>query len=171
MNDSTVVLPPGFNREWAQPKLGQTIILIELIARVKAVSRISKDFFVSPKPAYFSPVLNPMVTALQRPRYGYIPVFQYARSEFRCAIRSKGRLETFQLRGIIHLHYSGTDYSATTFHALALYGLVHRNQTPYTIRKTVCSFLPLQLKIKKLCAAQLGCNLRSVGCYSRVLGL
>ncbi|KAG2143033.1 hypothetical protein DEU56DRAFT_884580 [Suillus clintonianus] len=44
MNEPAVVLQPGSQRKWAQARLGQMIILVELIARVKAVPRISKDF-------------------------------------------------------------------------------------------------------------------------------
>ena len=47
MDNSAVVSSPVSHREWAQARLGQTMILIELIACVKAVSPINKDFFVS----------------------------------------------------------------------------------------------------------------------------
>jgi len=47
MDNSAVVSSPVSHREWAQPRLGQTMILMELIACVKAVSPINKDFFVS----------------------------------------------------------------------------------------------------------------------------
>ena len=47
MNNPTVDLQPGSNKKWAQARLGQTIILVELIERVKAVPRINKDFAVS----------------------------------------------------------------------------------------------------------------------------
>ncbi|KAG1747373.1 hypothetical protein EDB19DRAFT_2023164 [Suillus lakei] len=44
MNEPTVVLQSGSKRKWAQARLGQMIILVELIARVKAVPPISKYF-------------------------------------------------------------------------------------------------------------------------------
>ncbi|KAG0706951.1 hypothetical protein DFH29DRAFT_96804 [Suillus ampliporus] len=44
MNEPTAVLQPGSKRKWAQARLGQMIILVELIARVKAVTQINKDF-------------------------------------------------------------------------------------------------------------------------------
>jgi len=47
MNDSAVILQPGSNKKWAQAKLGQVIILVELIARVKAVPRAKGSFTVS----------------------------------------------------------------------------------------------------------------------------
>lgn len=47
MNEPTVILQSGSKRKWAQARLGQMIIVVELIARVKAVPRISKDFLVS----------------------------------------------------------------------------------------------------------------------------
>lgn len=47
MNEPTVILQSGSKRKWAQARLGQMIIVVELIARVKAVPRISKDFSVS----------------------------------------------------------------------------------------------------------------------------
>lgn len=47
MNDSAVILQPGSNKKWAQAKLGQMIILVELIARVKAVPRANGGFTVS----------------------------------------------------------------------------------------------------------------------------
>ncbi|KAG1862719.1 hypothetical protein DFJ58DRAFT_869677, partial [Suillus subalutaceus] len=44
MNEPTAILQSGSKRKWAQARLGQMIILVELIACVKAVSRISQDF-------------------------------------------------------------------------------------------------------------------------------
>ncbi|KAG2154177.1 uncharacterized protein EDB93DRAFT_1269271 [Suillus bovinus] len=44
MNEPTAILQSGSKRKWSQARLGQMIILVELIARVKAVPRISKDF-------------------------------------------------------------------------------------------------------------------------------
>ncbi|KAG2341629.1 hypothetical protein BDR05DRAFT_935988 [Suillus weaverae] len=44
MNEPTVVLQSGSKRKWAHARLGQMIILVELIACAKAVPRISKDF-------------------------------------------------------------------------------------------------------------------------------
>ncbi|KAG1753523.1 uncharacterized protein EDB91DRAFT_1332988 [Suillus paluster] len=44
MNEPTAVLQSGSKRKWAQARPGQMIILVELIARVKAVPRIIKDF-------------------------------------------------------------------------------------------------------------------------------
>jgi hypothetical protein len=58
MNDSSAGLQPESNKEWTQAKLGQMIILVELIALVKAVPRVKKDVFVSRFPAsIFSTVL------------------------------------------------------------------------------------------------------------------
>ncbi|KAG2363688.1 hypothetical protein BDR07DRAFT_1375622 [Suillus spraguei] len=45
MNEPTVILQSGSKRKSAQARLGQMIILVELIARVKAVPRTSQDFF------------------------------------------------------------------------------------------------------------------------------
>jgi hypothetical protein len=47
MNGPTAILQSGSKRKWEQARLGQAIILVELIARVKAVPRISQDFSVS----------------------------------------------------------------------------------------------------------------------------
>ncbi|KAG2069190.1 hypothetical protein BDR04DRAFT_721913 [Suillus decipiens] len=45
MNEPTVILQSGSERKSAQARLGQMIILVELIARVKAVPRTGQDFF------------------------------------------------------------------------------------------------------------------------------
>ncbi|KAG1802270.1 uncharacterized protein HD556DRAFT_1263825 [Suillus plorans] len=54
MNEPTVISQSGSKRKWAQARLGQMIILVELIARVKAVPRISKDFS-HPEASAFTP--------------------------------------------------------------------------------------------------------------------
>jgi hypothetical protein len=91
MNDSSAGLQAGSN---TQAKLGQMIILVELIALVKAVPRIKKDVFVSRFPAsMFLTILNSMVTALRGLGHCYNSIFQYAGSPFGRTIRSEGKQE------------------------------------------------------------------------------
>jgi hypothetical protein len=94
MNDSSAGLQPESNKEWTQAKLGQMIILVELIALVKAVPRINKDVFVSCFPAsMLSTILNSIVTALRGLGRCHNSIFQYTRSPFGRTIGSEGKQE------------------------------------------------------------------------------